>query len=172
MTNKDYNSFKSEKRNSAPKALGLQVLSNIQRELNPPVWLVTLKLYSVQAIVGCLTLFFCPQFDLSLTNNYELFHYFHHTFGRYVCMSICGSIFIGSGAFIASSILSLGEIRKIKESKFLYYSSISGVSILAFLLLGAEVYLDISLAWLVGSLIGGIASFEMNRLVRYKLLTL
>ena len=81
-------------------------------------------------------------------------------------MAICGSIFIGSGALFAAYILKSSEVRKIKESRILYYTSISIIALSSFIILGSEVYLSLALYWLVGATIGGLSVFELSRVVR------
>jgi hypothetical protein len=64
---------------------------------------------------------------------------------------ICGAIFMGSGALAASLILSREEVKKIRSSMFLYYFLLCSLFLTSFLLLGAEMYLDILIPWLVGA---------------------
>ena len=168
MNNKDYEDFLNPGKKETPKSLSGNILSTIQKEMNPNHKIIFFKLLTIQAFIGFTTLLFCPQFNYSLTNNYELFHYFHRTFGEYGCMSICGIIFIGSGAIFSSYILNFSEIKAIHQHNFLYYFSLSGLGALTFLLFGADVYLDIAFFWILGGLIGGILLFEINRLARIK----
>lgn len=148
------------------KQMDQKVLNFIQSELNPEHKTVFLKLATIQGFIGFITMLFCPQFDFSLTNNYELFHFFHHTFGAEACMVFCGSIFLGSGAIFASYLLKEGEIKKIKSSRFLYYMSLSIIAVSIFMIFGAKIYLNLLLFWLVGSIGGGMIFFELNRLIR------
>lgn len=163
---KDFQDFMNSKGVNPPEELSNRILSFVQADLNPAHKVVFSKLLAIQAFIGFLTLTFCPQFNLSLTNNFELFHYFHHKFGENICMAICGSIFMGSGALFAAYLLKPSEIRKIKESRFLYYTSISIVALSTFFLLGSDIYLAFAAYWLVGSTIGGLVIFELNRLIR------
>jgi len=163
---KDFLDFMNSKGNNPPEELSDKILSFVKNDLNPSHQIVFSKLLGIQGFIGFLTLIFCPQFDLSLTNNYDLFHYFHHKFGENICIAICGSIFIGSGALFATYILKSNEIRIIKESRILYYSSISIIALSSFLILGSEVYLNLALYWLVGATIGGLSVFELSRVVR------
>jgi len=163
---KDFLDFINSKGVNPPEDLSNRVLSFIKAELNPSHITVFSKLLGIQAFIGFLTLTFCPQFNLSLTSNYELFHYFHHSFGKSICMAICGSIFLGSGALFATYILKPSEIKKIKESNFLYYTSISVLALSSFFLLGSEIYLTLSAYWLFGSTVGGLVTFEINRIIR------
>lgn len=163
--NKDYNDFlhETKKTNSS---LDKSVLDMVHLDLNPSHKVVFFKLTLVQGFIGFLTLLFCPQFNFSLTNNYDLFHYFHTNFGHAICMIICGSIFLGSGAVFASYILTQGEVNKIRNSRFLYYTGLSILAVSSFMLFGAEIYLNLLSYWLLGAIGGGMTLFELNRLVR------
>ena len=121
---KDYTNFINSKNLAPPSELDHKILNLVQVDLDPGHAIVFLKLISIQGLIGVLTMLFCPQFNFSLTNNYDLFHYFHHTFGASICMVLCGLIFVGSGAIFASYTLSNNEINKIKESRFLYFISV------------------------------------------------
>lgn len=164
--NEDFLEFKNTKDASPPEDLSNKILNFVKADLDPSHKTVFSKLLVIQSFIGILTLTFCPQFSLSLTNSYDLFHYFHHKFGESICMAICGSIFMGSGALFAAYILKSNEIKKIRESKLLYYTSISIIALSCFLLLGTEVYLNLALYWLVGATIGGLSIFELSRLLR------
>ncbi|MDC0980261.1 hypothetical protein OAQ84_00850 [Bdellovibrionales bacterium] len=166
----DFQDFLNSKNISPPEQISANVLTHVKSDLDPSHLTVFSKLMGIQAFIGLLTLTFCPQFNLSLTNNYELFHLLHHTFGESVCMAICGSIFIGSGAIFASYLLSLGEIRKIKESKFLYYLLISSIAVLTFIFLGADIYLKLTLFWFIGASLAGALLFELNWNLRLKMI--
>ena len=87
-------------------------------------------------------------------------------FGHQVCMIICGSIFLGSGAIFASYILKEGEINKIKSSRFLYYMALSIIAVAVFMIFGAEIYLKLVVFWLIGAIGGGVIAFELNRFIR------
>lgn len=163
---KDFLDFINSKGVNPPEELSNKILSFVKADLNPSHQIVFSKILSIQAFIGFLTLVFCPQFDHSLTNNYELFHYFHHKFGESICMALCGSIFVGSGALFAAYLLKPVEVRKVKESKFLYYTFISILALSSFFVLGSEIYLNLASYWLLGAIIGGLLIFELNRLIR------
>ena len=164
--NKDYLDFMNSEGVNSPDKLNNKILDYVKNDLNPSHKIVFGKLLSIQAFIGFFTLTFCPQFKLSLTNNYALFHYFHHNFGESICMAICGSIFVGSGALLAAYILKASEIRKIKYSRFLYYLSITSIALTTFLILGADIYLNLVIFWFIGAYFGGLLLFEMNRIIR------
>lgn len=169
MNKQDFESF-TQGETPSPTHLDERVLTFVHNELNPPHQKVFLKLVLVQGFIGALTLLFCPQFNLSLTNYYDLFHFFHMTFGHKICMIICGGIFLGSGAFFSTYILSNEEVNQIKKSRFLYYTGLSILAVSTFMVFGAEVYLNAVIFWLIGSIGIGIAVFEANRSIREVLL--
>ena len=163
---KDFNDFVNSSNSSPTPEMNEQILNFVSNDLNPGHAMVLGKLSIIQAFIGIITMTFCPQFDMSLTNNYDLFHFFHHTFGEIACMAICGSIFMGSGAIFASYLLKSSEIQKIKSSSFLYYLSMTAFAMGIFFILGAEFYLTLSAAWFVGASLGGIFLFQVNQLLR------
>lgn len=169
---RDFLDFTNSKGLSPPESLSYKVLNFVQADLNPSHKVVFSKLLGIQAFIGFLTLIFCPQFDFSLTNNYELFHYFHYAFGIYICSAICGALFVGSGAVFSAYLLRSSEVRKIKEFRFLYYFAVSILAMGGFFLLGAKIYLTLSLYWLIGATLGGIMFFELNTLIRKSVLNL
>lgn len=166
--NKDYNDFILEDQKT-PNDLAKKVHHLIYQDLNPSHKNVFFKLILVHSFIGTLTMIFCPQFNLSLTNSYELFHYFHRSFGHEICMMICGGIFLGSGVLFAVSILSESEIRKVKESSFLYYTAMSIAAVSSFGLLGATIYLNLLAFWLIGAILTGALLFNVSSLLRKKL---
>ena len=164
--NTDFLNFVNSENIYPSDDLSNKILDYVRNDLNPSHKIVFGKLLTVQVFIGFFTLIFCPQFNLSFTNNYELFHYFHHKFGESICMAICGSIFVGSGALLAAYILKAGEVRKIRNSRFLYYFSITSIALTTFLLLGVDVYLNLAIFWFIGAYVGGIVLFEVNRVIR------
>lgn len=154
---------------SPPKDLDVKVLDLVRSELNPSIKLITTKLFVIHGFIGLVTMLFCPQFNLSLTNNYEAFHYFHHTFGEIACNIICGSIFLGAGALFASSILSFPEIKKVKESSLLYYSGLSIIFVTTFYTLGVETYLSVVFFWMIGAIVSSYLVVNLGVLARVKL---
>lgn len=149
-----------------PNELEDKLLAKIRLKCYPNKKTVFSKLLLIQAIVGALTMLACPQFQMSLTNNNQLFHYFHYRFGEAVCMMICGSIFLGSGALVASIAMNKGEVRMIRRIKALSYFSLASISLFSFLLLGADVYLSAAFFWLLGASTSGIVFFQSGLIIR------
>ncbi|MCK5882064.1 MAG: hypothetical protein KAG61_00125 [Bacteriovoracaceae bacterium] len=164
----DFNDFLTSGDKAPPKKLDQLLMSKIKADLDPLHSVVFIKLLFIQAFIGFLSLLFCPQFELSLTNNFKLFHFFHHNLGTYWCMAACGTVFIGSGAIVASLILSGRERAKVLSSKGLYSMAITGIALSFFIIFGTRIYLDILSFWALGATISGILSmFSMDLLLRY-----
>lgn len=164
---KDYNDFLHETKTTTSR-LDKSVLEMVHRDLDPDHKIVFLKLTLIQGFIGFLTMLFCPQFNYSLTNNYDLFHFFHQTLGHSACIVICGCIFFGSGALFASYLLTQGEVNRIRSSRFLYYMGLSIVAVSCFMLFGAKIYLNLLFFWLIGAIGGGMVIFELSRILRFQ----
>ena len=172
FNNKDYEDFINSEGSMPPQELDTKIISFVRYDLSPDMKIVFSKLLGIQAFVGVLTLLFCPQFELSLTNNHDLYHYFHYTFGTYGCFAICGALFIGSGAIFASYLLKKSEVKKIRSNKSLCYLAISLIAVSLFILFGAEIYLTAALAWLIGAILGGLLMVEINGFFRDSFLSI
>lgn len=163
--NKDYNDFLDSSIKTSPQ-LDHKVLSYVKNDLDPSHKSIFYKLVLIHGFIGLATMLFCPQFSLSLTNDYELFHYFHHTFGEVVCSIICGAIFLGSGSVFAASILNPIQIKKIISSQLLYYISLSIIAVSSFTILGLDVYFKLVLFWMAGAVVSSITVLNLTSKLR------
>ncbi|MCB9092387.1 MAG: hypothetical protein H6620_07500 [Halobacteriovoraceae bacterium] len=163
---KDFKNFISNSQYETPKKLRNEVIGFVRNDLNPSRTKVFMKLITIHFVVGILTMIFCPQYNLSITHNYDLFHYFHHNFGEQICMIICGSIFLGSGALIAAQILNKHEIKTISTHKLLFYIAASSFFASAFIFISTNVYLKLVPFWLMGSTLSGLLLFESSLKIR------
>ncbi len=164
--NTDFQDFTTREDVSPNNELNQKILENVKNDLSSSHLTVLGKLVSIQGLIGLLTLLFCPQFNFSLTNNTEVFHYFHNNFGESICMIICGAIFIGPGAILAAYLLKYSELKMIKQSRFLYYFCLVSIFLLIFIIMGAEVYLKLTSFWILGATLSGVILFESNRFIR------
>lgn len=162
MNKFEFEDFKKSDSALPTEELSKKVLNIVKDDIEPRSAIVFSKLLAIQTLVGFLTLTLCPQFSLSLTNKHELFHYFHYKFGESICMMICGSIFIGTGAIVAAYVLKKSEVQKIRSSTFLYYFTITSIALASFTMIGTEIYLRLASLWFLGALIAGMSMFELN----------
>ncbi len=165
----DFDLFKEEPIKSSPIELDQKVKGQVYKALTPKPFSLFLKLISLHGIVGFLTMLFCPQFDMSLTNNHEVFHYLHHNFGAQICMFICGMIFLGTGSLISASFIRIEEMRAIHRHNILYPLGLSSTFLFFFFAFGAEIYLKMTLFWVLGAILSSIIFFEAVRFARIKI---
>lgn len=144
----DYKLFMNDAKYAPSNELDQTVLRSIQSKITTSHPRVYLKLIFVQVFIGLITLTFCPQFSISLTNHMDIFHYFHHTFGELICTGICATIFMGSGTIFSTYIMSYKELTLINQNKIIYALSISGIFITIFLMINPKIYLVSAFIWL------------------------
>lgn len=161
----DFKNFLSSKDKSPPSSLDQEILSFVQKDLNPDKKITFSKFLFIHATVGVISLLFCPQFELSLTNKTEVFHFFHYHFGMYVCYATCGSIFIGSGAIMASALLKKSELDQIRSSKGIAYICFALISLFFFSLFGASIELSSAFFWVIGASLSGALILEVQKIL-------
>ena len=72
---------------------------------------VTLIKFFISMVVGLLiTLFLCPQFGISLSNDHQSFSHFIMELGPTVCGAYCGAVFFAGGSLATSLVLRRNEI--------------------------------------------------------------
>lgn len=148
-----------------PRDLSREILLCIGKELNPDPWKVFSKASFIQVVTGFITLLFCPQFGYSLTGAHGIMHLLMK-FGDALCMFGCGSLFVGSSLLFSALLLKTEEVAVLRKHRLLQTSLMSLLVVGAFFCLGAEVLETITLAWIGGSILGGIASLELGWITR------
>ena len=146
-----------------PSELSASIKNTIRFDLVVHYPSLILKLIMLHGLVGFLTLYLCPQFNLSLTNNYEVFHYLHHSFGAFVCDLVCGAIFMSSGALIAWTVLRPVEVKKLSNLGFLFYLPLSLFAVAIFALVNPDLSFTRIPMWLVGSVLVSWGSLFIQR---------
>lgn len=131
----------------------------VEKDLNPSIWMVFAKFFGIETAAGLATLLVCPQFNIGFGSHNELFHSLHSTMPPVLFFIVCGIFFVLLGAVLAGLILSHDEIRKIKKTKYLYYTAYSLTAYIIFVSLGAEVFLISSIAWILGAVAGNFVGF-------------
>ena len=165
----DYQDFINSVHSDVPEHLTRKILDYVKKDLNPNFRIVFFKLTLIQAIAGVITLLFCPQFSISITGSHSLFHIFHGALGIYGCMAVCGSIFVGAGAFSVPFILKIPELRKLHKYNIVYFSAIAFLSLLTFSIFGESMNFELVISWLLGAISGGLLIFELTQSLKKKL---
>ncbi len=165
INNSDYTAFLAAKEIPPPPRLTQEILTQVQRDLNPPLWRVFTKLGALQLGVGGIVLMFCPQFGTNLFSGMGLMTPFMR-FGDIGCMIGCGSVFLGASGLLGALIFSTAELGVIRKSRLLQLSSMVLLSGGAFVCLAGDQLLTLGLAWVFGGLVGGLATMELGWFAR------
>jgi len=164
----EFQDFMGAEQAQVPKEVGDSILSRIHKDLSPSPWLVFAKVSAIHAVMGFITLLFCPQFGLGFTDGMGLMALFMR-FGDQACMVGCGAVFMGGSLFTASLVLRNEELRVIRKTELLQVSTLALLSMGVFICAGLGVVASLGAFWGLGSIIGGLGTFELGLAVRRRL---
>lgn len=163
----EFQEFMGAHEAQVPQALSDSILSRVHKDLNPSSWLVFAKVSAIHAVMGFVTLLFCPQFGLGFTDGMGLMALFMR-FGEQACMVGCGAVFMGGSLLTASLVLRHEELRVIRKTELLQVSTLALLSMGVFICTGVGVVASLSGFWVLGSILGGLGTFELGWAVRRK----
>ncbi|MEK6704173.1 MAG: hypothetical protein AABZ06_00120 [Bdellovibrionota bacterium] len=164
----EYDVFMSGSGLEPPRVLTDRIFAHVAKDLNPSPWSVFSKVAFIHAVVGALSLLFCPQFGMSFLHFHGLMGVLMQ-FGEHVCMFGCGAFFVGSSALLISFVLRPEEVTVVRRTRLVQLGILSLVSVGIFICVGAKIVASLTLVWLFGSVIGGLASLELGWVIRRKL---
>lgn len=162
----DYHAFKNAPDKTPPERLSAAISQAVHADLSFSAPVTYLKFSLVHFGVGIVSLFFCPQFNLSLTGKKDIYYFLHQNLGHYGCTLACGALFLGFGAFFAALLLRPQETRYIRKSLMSVFLALAFVSLGLFFVFGAQIYLELTMPWLLGAVIGGAATFKVTSNLR------
>lgn len=165
-TNQDFKEFMNAEIANPPQELQDQIFAFVYRDLNPSPWAIFSKLSLNHLVVGIVTLSLCPQFGVRLIGEGMGIMRFFLPFGSYGCTALCGAFFVGASLFASGIILRPEEIRVLRCHRFLQISALTLLSLGGLIMLEAEILFAFALAWMVGSILGGLTMLEVGRFVR------
>ena len=84
-------------------------------------------------------------------------------------MLICGAIFFTPACIIGAITLTRFEIIKIQKSRFLFSFSLTGICILFFIILGAKIFIELTLLWALGGILSFLFLYEVANIARVSL---
>ena len=146
---------------TVPKAVENQVLDEMTALIQPKPVHVFMKLLGIHFVVGNLTLSICHQFGINPFNtSFSIGDWFMSMWGHNICMTLCGTLFLGSTLFAAGFLLTIEELRTLKGTEIIQSLSLSLVSLGIFAFLGAQIAFSIGALWILGSLVGGFVAIE------------
>jgi hypothetical protein len=162
----EFDDFVGDKTAGPAHLARAQFLDRVHNDLNPTMVNVLKKLILIQLGSGLLTLLFCPQLGVGFTSNMGLMSILM-SYGETYCMAGCGALFLGIGSLIAALLLRPEEVRVLRQTQLMQFPILSFLALSVFICFGAPVITVLGLAWLAGSVIGAIATFNVARVVRF-----
>lgn len=161
----EFNEFISAEPVQPPQNVTENIVFRVHSDLNPTSWLVFAKLSAIHAVVGFVTLLFCPQFGFGFTEGMGLMALFMK-YGDQVCMLGCGAVFMSGSALTASLLLKREELRAIRKVEALQISALALISMGVFICAGVGIVMSLGAFWVLGSILGGIGTFEAGVRIR------
>ena len=162
----DFRDFLEVDNTPPPNSLAKKIDDTVYADLHPSFYRVIIKQLLILVFATPLILLFCPQFGLSFGSHPIFPMSIFMSFGRTGCMVACGALFMGTVVTISLISFRPEEVRMIRESRFLYYSLLSVTSLGAFVCAGADVFLELGVAWFVGATAIALTIYEANYQVR------
>lgn len=162
---REFQEFTSAPEMIPPPIFTERIMDQIRKDLNPAAWRVFAKVGFLHVFAGSLSLMLCPQFGMNPMHHGGLMMVFM-SMGPYPCMFACGAFFVGISALLAGLILRPEEVRVVRRTRVVQFGILSLLSIGVFLCMGAEIIGSLALAWVLGSVIGGLATLELGWVVR------
>ena len=149
-----------------PMAVSEEIHKAVAKDMTPPIWKVLFKFGLIQFAVSFMTLLVCPQFEVDLGIVKHDDAHLRALLGEMGYMTLCGAIFLGSGAMLASLLLRVEELRALKNSEYLYLFLASSIALMFFWQLGTTTIPVFYAAWFGGAVGGSITSFEIIKRLR------
>lgn len=174
-TNREYREFMnsesgaSEKSAKVPEALTRAIFAEVRRDLEPGVARIFGKMTLIHFLSAVVTLSLCPQFGVRLVGEGMGVMQYFMALGEYGCIAACGAFFVGTSLLLAGILLRREEVRALRDHRFLQVSALVFLSLGAFVMIDADVVFSLALAWVAGSLVGGIAMLELGYWIRRRI---
>ncbi|MGZ3788919.1 MAG: hypothetical protein ACXVLQ_10365 [Bacteriovorax sp.] len=145
-----------------PNHLSDKILGEIKARILPDIKIILVKVLAIHVLTAVLTLSICPQFGFSLfKTGINLMDVFMKI-GPHFCDFACGIFFTSASVTTILLALSRDEIRVLRFRPFLMASTMVLTSLGFFLMLNPGLFVQVTLLWFVGAVLGTAASLEMG----------
>ncbi len=145
-----------------PSSVNEKILKSVHEKLHPKISHLLGKVFLAHMISSVLTLSVCPQFGFKIFKlPINLMHTFM-VFGMPICNFLCGLFFTTTSMLIASIVLNRDEIRALRHREVLAASVLILSSIGFFGIMNPNLFIEFSLLWLLGAVLGVIATVEIS----------
>lgn len=164
----EYNRFLTSKEIPLPIDVEAQSLNHVKEKLDPSFLMLFMKLGLIQTFLGALTMLICPQYGIAFSEYDIMYDFFQTYLGPYGCMIGCGVTFTSIAALTSSLTLTKAEIKKIFNYQWFIFPITAIFFMTIFTTLVQEFYLNVSMLWLTGALIGYLISFDLGYFARVR----
>jgi Ca2+/Na+ antiporter len=145
-----------------PNELNQKIMDHVRGKLHPNLTHLMLKFFIIHIIAGVFTLALCPQFGFTTFKlPFNLMNTFM-VFGMAVCNFLCGVFFTATSVILSAFVLERDEVRALKYNKTLATLTIILTSFGFFSIMNPNVFLELSLLWLLGAVMGVIFTLEIG----------
>jgi hypothetical protein len=145
-----------------PNELKQNIMDHVRGKLHPNLPHLMLKFFIIHIIAGIFTLALCPQFGFTTFKlPFNLMNTFM-IFGMAVCNFLCGIFFTATSVILSAFVLERDELRALKHKKTLATLTLLLSSIGFFSIMNPNVFLELSLLWLLGAAMGVIFTLEIG----------
>ncbi len=148
--------------------LSYKIIQKIKSKIKPDIKSIFLKLFLVHLSVALFTLSVCPQLGVSSFKTNLNFSHVFLAFGDKGCELFCGFFFTSASIAVSFIFLTRDEVRFLRFNKT-YLASVFILSSIGFLLMfNSQLFVELSILWLLGTFIGVIGTLEVGAyILRY-----
>ena len=153
----EFEEFNHVQEISPPPKESARILQIVKSDLNPSWQKVSMKVLLIHLLVGGALLSVCPQFGIGGFHGLE---FILMRFGHHVCTFVCASLFLGASAMTLGLALRPEEMRVLRHLNWFPLLFLALVSLGIFYLLGANLFMSLSIVWIAGALLGSVVGLQ------------
>lgn len=145
-----------------PREVTESILNYVRGDLATSHFQIFTKLILLHALASVVTLSVCPQFGISIFGNGIGLLTVFSKFGIYGCLTVCAALYVGVSFFLSSLILKSYEWDRLRKFGVLYSFGIGILSLLIFMLLGADIVFKYGAVWLMSATFAGLLTLQIR----------
>jgi len=165
---KEFESFLKDSGSTPPHSVSQNVLAQVRADLHPSLKFVSAKLFGLHALGAGVVSLFCPQLGVGpIFGGHGIMHLFMQ-YGPLACATLCGAIFIGLSAVLATVFLSREELRMANQYRFLNVTLLASISFAGLMLAGGTSDRLSYAFWIAGAIGTGWLVMSLGASVRLR----
>lgn len=165
---KELEAFLKQDEVAPPHSVTEVVCAQVQGDLNPSLQYVSAKLFGLHTLAAAIVTFFCPQLGVGPIMGGQGIMHFFMVFGPLPCAALCGALFLGASAMMATFFLRKEELRLANRYGFINVSLLAAVSFAALMLAGGASDRWSYAFWIAGAILSGWIILRIGANVRLR----